>query len=293
VTAAGYIRLHRALLEHPIFAQLTPTVLKVWIGCLLRANWRESRWYDGQNQVPIPAGAFAFSQDTLSKFCGVSRQELRTALNHLLNLRSITIRSTKRYSLLVIENWSTYQADAGAINQEGNQTSTNNQPSSNQDLTIEEEVKKLRTKEGKPICASDDARAGVLFAVEQPKKRKLARGELTPEQQQWFEEWWPLYWRHCGKKDAIVVFSKAVRTPERFRKVLEATQAQTDAMLARPEDKRPYPATWLRGERWQDEAPTAAPEPEGTRYYEWDPPGFDPKQDRIDRQWEAVKHGTQ
>jgi hypothetical protein len=124
MTNAGYIRLHRALLDHPIFAQLAPIVLKVWIACLLRANWRESKWYDGQSQVAIPAGAFAFSQGSLSKLCGVSRQELRTALNHLVGLGCITIQATNHYSLLSVVNWESYQSSEATEQPTINQRST-------------------------------------------------------------------------------------------------------------------------------------------------------------------------
>jgi hypothetical protein len=34
----GYVKLHRALLEHPIFTQLSLATLKIWIYCLARAN---------------------------------------------------------------------------------------------------------------------------------------------------------------------------------------------------------------------------------------------------------------
>lgn len=113
----GYIKLHRQLLENPIWTQLSATALKVWIGCLLRANWKPSKWYDGSAQVEFPAGASIFSQDSLSKLCRVSRQELRTALAHLVNLGFVTMRSTNQYSLLVIENWTTYQSDTEMSNQ--------------------------------------------------------------------------------------------------------------------------------------------------------------------------------
>jgi hypothetical protein len=110
----GYVRLYRALLEHPIYTQLSPKVLKVWITCLLRANWKATKWYDGIQQVEIPAGGFIFSQNTLAELCHLSRKELRTALKNLKDLDVLEIWASKgasRYSLLVIENWTTYQSD--------------------------------------------------------------------------------------------------------------------------------------------------------------------------------------
>jgi hypothetical protein len=74
------VKLHQTLLEHPIFTQLSATILKVWVACLMRANWKASSWYDGKKQVDIPVGAFIFSEATLAKLCNISRKELRTAL---------------------------------------------------------------------------------------------------------------------------------------------------------------------------------------------------------------------
>jgi len=115
LTDNGFIKLHRALLGHPVWTQLSPTVLKVWIGCLLRANWKPSTWYDGKQQVYLPAGSFIFSQATLGKFCCLSRKQVRTALKHLQKLHCIHLKlastGAKRYSLLVIENWTTYQSE--------------------------------------------------------------------------------------------------------------------------------------------------------------------------------------
>jgi hypothetical protein len=171
VTEAGYVRLHRALLEHPIFTQLTPSVLKVWIGCLLRANWRPSTFYDGSKQVPVPAGAFIFSQETLSKLCAVSRQELRTALHHRKNLDCLTIQTTNRFSLLVIRNWGAYQVDSTVSNHEA----TREQPQSNHNLTTEEELKNINTPPTPSESEGNGADAPTVLSFPEPlQKNRIA-----------------------------------------------------------------------------------------------------------------------
>jgi hypothetical protein len=76
---------------------------------------------------------------------------------------------------------------------------------------------------------------------------------LTPEQEKWFEAWLSAYWRRVGKKAARAAFSTHVTTEARFQEVMAATRAQRPEMMERPKEKRPYPATWLNGERWEDE----------------------------------------
>ena len=86
---------------------------------------------------------------------------------------------------------------------------------------------------------------------------------MMPEQEIWWAEFWSGYWLKRGKKDGRTAFAKAVKTEELFRKVIAAVRSQAVEMLQREAAKRPYPATWIRGERWEDEtqAPTAHTEP--------------------------------
>jgi hypothetical protein len=76
---------------------------------------------------------------------------------------------------------------------------------------------------------------------------------LASQQTAWFTEWWAIYWRRRDRKNAERAFRAAVRTEERFRRVIDATKAQTPEMLTREDSKRPYGVTWLRGCRWEDE----------------------------------------
>lgn len=77
--------------------------------------------------------------------------------------------------------------------------------------------------------------------------------ELTAYQQTWFEQWWEIYWRKESKKDAKSAFAVHVRSLVRFEEVMRATKEQTAEMLHRESGHRPLGATWLNGERWEDE----------------------------------------
>jgi hypothetical protein len=124
---------------------------------------------------------------------------------------------------------------------------------------------------GKNICASPDGNARVgsfpsidnppfettepdaLFPVEPPNRAKPAR-KTTAEQEGWFSQWWDEYWLRRAKKAAREAFRRHVRTEAQFQQVLAATRAQKPEMLTRERSKRPHGATWLNGERWEDEA---------------------------------------
>ena len=119
-------------------------------------------------------------------------------------------------------------------------------------------------------CASGDARErgldlsideppfettepGALFPDE-PKKPAKAVDGLTPQQDIWFGIWWAAYWRHVAKIPARKAFAAVVKNVDRFGQVMVATRAQTAEMLTREPQHRPHGATWLRQERWTDEA---------------------------------------
>jgi hypothetical protein len=127
---------------------------------------------------------------------------------------------------------------------------------------------------GKNICASGDepfsesclsiddppfetTEPDALFPVEsalaKPAPPRNRSEGVTREQESRFEEWWSEYWRHTAKKAARVAFSKHVRTEARFQQIMAATRAQRPGMVAREEHHRPHGATWLNGERWEDE----------------------------------------
>jgi uncharacterized protein YdaU (DUF1376 family) len=75
----------------------------------------------------------------------------------------------------------------------------------------------------------------------------------TSEAAGWFAQWWAIYWLHKARAGAEKAFRNKVKTEARFQRVMAATREQSPEMLSREPSKRPYGATWLNGERWEDE----------------------------------------
>jgi hypothetical protein len=134
----GYIRLHRKLLQNPIWSQLGPAVLKVALYFLLRANYRPGQWYDGTRAVPIPAGSFVTSYGKTAAACNLSMQQIRDGFAHLERTGFATYRRTPRWTLVTVLNWDIYQATAAEEN-----TAWNTQGNScgNRKGTTNEEIK--------------------------------------------------------------------------------------------------------------------------------------------------------
>ena len=109
----------------------------LFIHCLIKANWKDGK-FEGKI---IPRGSFVSGRKKLAQELGMTEQEIRTALKHLISTNEITIATTNKYSVITVVNYELYQQ----INQVSNQQLTNNQPTTNQQLTTIEEYIEYKT----------------------------------------------------------------------------------------------------------------------------------------------------
>lgn len=72
-----------------------------------------------------------------------------------------------------------------------------------------------------------------------------------------FAEFWAQYPRHVAKLEAQKAWVQVKPTPELLGRMLEALTWQARQPLWTKDGGQfaPYPASWLRGRRWEDEAP--------------------------------------
>ena len=70
-----------------------------------------------------------------------------------------------------------------------------------------------------------------------------------------FADFWTIYPRKCARADAEKAFRRIRWTPELWMTVWDAIARQKESEQWQEGGGRfiPYPATWLRGERWNDE----------------------------------------
>ena len=100
-------------------------------------------------------------------------------------------------------------------------------------------------------------------------KEKRVKNKNTPsctegEGEGDFEAFYALYPRKQGKRDALLAWEQLAPGEALRRRMLEALEKQKQSAQWQREGGRfiPYPATWLSGQRWEDE-PGMAPAPEG------------------------------
>lgn len=119
--STGWIKLHRKIVDWEWY-QDTPTKI-TFLHLLLSANHEKKNW----RGVEIDVGQKITSTENLAKETGLSRQQIRTALEKLKSTNEITTKATSKYTLIELKNYKQYQE----INQPRNKRATNEQPTNN------------------------------------------------------------------------------------------------------------------------------------------------------------------
>lgn len=123
----------------------------LFLHCLLKANWKDGKFMGNV----IPRGSFVTSLDSLSKELGLSVQEVRTALKHLISTNELTSKSTNKYRIITVVNYEMYQQ----VNKQPNIQPTSNQQATNNQLTTIEEYKNIDDLEYKTNSVCNNAYA--------------------------------------------------------------------------------------------------------------------------------------
>lgn len=133
--SGDYIKLSRKILEWDWYSDIN--TCRLFIHMILRANWKEGNF---RGNV-IPRGSFVSSIGKLSEETGLTQDEVRTAVKHLICTKEITKQSTNKFTVFTLNNYELYQCIP--------KQDTKEQPSNSQSIpklfpTIEE--KKERNK---------------------------------------------------------------------------------------------------------------------------------------------------
>jgi hypothetical protein len=100
---------------------------------ILKANHKDKRF----KGIQLKAGSVVTSRDILSLETGLSVQQIRTALDKLKSTNEITIETSSKGTIIQVVNYAKYQLSTSEI--------TNEQPTSNQQVTNNKNIKKERS----------------------------------------------------------------------------------------------------------------------------------------------------
>jgi TusA-related sulfurtransferase len=136
----GWLKLHRSLTEWEWYSDINTKVL--FLHLLLTVNHKEKKW---RGQI-IQPGSIITGRLTLAEQTGLTVQQVRTCLNKLKSTSELTIKSTSKFSLITINNWSKFQETNQQSNQQPNHQVTIKQPSSNHQVTTTKECKNVKNE---------------------------------------------------------------------------------------------------------------------------------------------------
>lgn len=103
----GWIKLHRKLLENPIFKN--ERYLKLWIYLLLKANHKGDKLMWNGGVLEIKEGQFVTGRKKIALDTELKQSTIEDILKYLENQHQIRQQKTNKYRLITIVNWQTYQ----------------------------------------------------------------------------------------------------------------------------------------------------------------------------------------
>ena len=102
----GWIKLHRKLLEHPLFMQ-DALYIKVFIYCLLKGYHNDTE-IDG---VKVNQGSFITGRFRMAEELNMAPSSCYRVIKKLESSGHISIESNNKFSIITISSWATYQED--------------------------------------------------------------------------------------------------------------------------------------------------------------------------------------
>ena len=142
----GWLKLHRQLLEKPIWFESTPEQKVILLTLLTMANYEEKEWEWRGVPYKTKPGQMITSLPNIAEKAGkgVSIQNVRTALKRFEKYEFLTDESTKQNRLITIINWGFYQSSENDSNSQTNSQLTVDQQTPNSQLTANKNIKNIK-----------------------------------------------------------------------------------------------------------------------------------------------------
>lgn len=130
----GWIKLHRKLLDNPIF--LKPELLQLFIYCLLRANHSETKIIWNGEEETLEKGCFLTGRKVISRDTEQGESAIYKRLKILEKSNVISLKSNNRFSVVKVLNYSVYQGEEFEKEQPSNNKVTTKEQQSNTDKNV-------------------------------------------------------------------------------------------------------------------------------------------------------------
>lgn len=142
---AGWVKVHRELMDKPIWKTSTAEQKVVLITLLMMADHKENEWEFKGEKFKTKPGQFITSLKSIRENAGedISIQNIRTALTRFTKYEFLTSESTNKNRLVTIVNWDFYhQKDKDLTSKlTSSQQATNKQLTTNKNVRTKEVIK--------------------------------------------------------------------------------------------------------------------------------------------------------
>lgn len=261
-----WIKLHRKILKSAVM--LSPEILKLWVICMLKANWKdgEAQWSANSDPIKVKRGQFLTGRDALHKdYYGAYRGDKACAktvwrwLKKLEKQRKVVLENVQRCTLVTLCNYDTYQDVTDENVHQLVQAVSTSCPGGVQVVSTIEEGKELQEgKEGQEDTLPSTTSNADIEGNGKPKKRRKTKHEYHPDFLTFYEAYprsvgiAPAYkeWQKAGKG---LVLSKGMPKPEAVAFLLEAATAFAGSLAGQRGTMTPHPSSWLSAMRYMDD----------------------------------------
>ena len=180
MTEEGFVKISRKMISWGWFKDVNTAHLFLY--CLMRANYQDAEW----KGIKLKRGSFVTSLKHLSEETGLTLQQTRTALEHLISTKEITKQSNAKNTVIIVNNYEKYQdvntksnSKSTSCQHSGNKVATQSQHSGNKVATTDKKKKKYSHPYRDGNTAAAPARPiGDGLAAEQ--KQNEAAGSRKP-----------------------------------------------------------------------------------------------------------------
>jgi len=216
----GYIKLWRTSFDNEFYFAEPFTKWQAWVDLLMLANHKTRTVSVRGIMVEVCAGQVMAGEEFLKSRWKWSRGKVRKFIQQLAseNRQQIVLQKNNVCSMITVLNWDTYQG----CNTTDSTTESTTDSTSN--------------------CTTERQQKDIPKNVENDKKKIDTV---------FFENFWSLYPRKVAKKAAMKAFEKVKSNQDvvlsRLKNTITTEWAGKEIRFI------PHPATWLNGERWEDE----------------------------------------
>tara|TARA_R110002020_G_scaffold290954_7_gene506387 strand:+ start:6085 stop:7077 length:993 start_codon:yes stop_codon:yes gene_type:complete len=281
---AGYIKLHRKLLDSEVFSD--PKMLKTWIWILMSANWERRKTISG---IVIERGEFVTGFRKASEQLGIGKNTIARHFKRFEFLEMIQTFAGSRGTRVVVEKYNDYQSSDDSLWSETSVVSKlSNGTINGTDIGTGKNGKAVGknrlfdgleavTRDGKGYAdgeAAGDA-DGDANGDENKNTKNIKNTKNTYSVS--FGRFWEAYPRKVSKGKAFAAFKKAAKSEDADVIISAASEysksSQGRGMYC------PYPASWLNAQRWLDDRKEWN---DGAKVYVASKKKVDPKQKMLD-----------